>query len=172
MSSRKLFLSWFLIVNLMALATVIGIKLGAVGWIHTQDPTYISFGTIALCWAATVYCGPLAWNADRTISRGRDALDNLPKLYGRIKNAKFAKDMCPFLGLLGTVIGLIMMLVNFQKAGAEITQESLRAILVNLGTALVTTAVGMICGALLWIQSHMTEVSLETYENETLPEAQ
>jgi len=174
MTGKKLFLQWLLIAVLMGIATVIGIILHIPRWIMERDPTFISFCTIALCWAATLYGGPSALRIGATIARPdsiRD-LSGLPELYARIKNAKFAANLCPFLGLLGTIVGLIQALENFKRAGAVVNQEAMHQILVNLGTALVTTEVGMVCGALLWLQYHLVETDLETYEALYDPKAQ
>jgi len=161
---KRLFLTWLLMASLMLVATVIGIRLHAIRWIHEQDPTFISFTTIVLCWVATFYVGPTAWHVGHVIHD--DKSKQLPSMYARIKNIKFAMNLCPFLGLLGTVVGLIMALENFKRNGSTVNQESLHAILVNLGTAMVTTAVGMICALFLWVQYHPIETQLETYEAE------
>jgi biopolymer transport protein ExbB/TolQ len=74
-------------------------------------------------------------------------------------------EACTSLGLLGTVIGLILTTGAFKGidvANYESIKHALVAIASGIGTALITTMVGLICALCLQIQLAVTREKWRT----------
>lgn len=135
------FIRWWTAFSIM-LVTMTTILLAGMGsFIVYSDQSYLSWLIISIWYAASFHLGY--------------------RVYYKRKNTDFAlttyfSELCTSLGLLGTIIGLIMMVVGaFDKIDA-MNQESLRVALstmsLGMGTALVTTLVGLVCALTLQLQ--------------------
>lgn len=156
MIKHKLFLGWALFVSVLAVLSVMAIRIGAIGWIHSSDRTYISFAICVVGYLGTLLMGRQYWRADRVASDS----SSLPDAIRGLRNGRFLSDKCRDLGLLGTIIGFVLILKNF--ASFDATQPDqlstlIRSVGSNLGTAFVTTLAGLVASILLDAQCHILE---------------
>lgn len=183
MHSKRLFLQWSLTVSLIAVGSVIVAVLGGFDLAWSLDGTKISFLIMGLFVVASGYCGVLAWRIDVALdtkrlqdlaaSSGTSVSARRPLKFGaflketanQAEHGWLAIGWCEKLGLLGTVIGFIMMLIHGFHGFAPTNQADIQHLLDRLSygmsTAFVTTLVGIVCGMLLELQFHMLDRSLE-----------
>jgi len=142
-------LRWWLMVVLISIMGWLSVHVGIIGDIVESDITYISFLIIAMFIYFTIQTGILTYQA---------SIETESYYIYREKSdiGWFVVGIMPVLGMLGTVIGFIYMLLscfqtadigNIAKLPMMISKMS-----VGMGTALYTTATGLICGLLLRIQ--------------------
>lgn len=146
MSKQTLFVRWW--VMALAMATIIAsiLMMGGFGFLLDNDVTYLSFVIMAVFFTFTGYYG---YRLYRGQGLGQGVME-------------YGENLCTSIGLLGTVIGLIMM-VKGAFAGIDVNdQESIKTALVamssGIGSALVTTLVGLISAVLIGIQRKVVEV--------------
>lgn len=133
------FVRWWITFSIMIIAMTTTLIGGIGSFIVASDQTWLSWGILAVFLGASGHLGYL--------------------IKGKSKNfdvTEYFAEMCTSLGLLGTIIGLILMIVG-AFADLDITnQESIKQALVSMssgiGTALVTTLVGLVCALALRFQ--------------------
>lgn len=135
------FVRWWVVCSVTTIAVVTALFVGLGEFIANSDKTYLSwlilslfFGTSALLGYKVYYHGS---KADFSV-------------------VEYFIETCTALGLLGTIIGLIMMIVgafsNLDVSNQGAMQEALASMSSGVGTALVTTLVGLISAILLRLQ--------------------
>ena len=146
MSKQTLFVRWW--VMALAMATIIAsiLAMGGFSFLLENDVTYLSFVIMSVFFIFTGYYG---YRLYRGQGLGQGVME-------------YGENLCTSIGLLGTVIGLIMM-VKGAFAGIDVNdQESIKSALVamssGIGSALVTTLVGLISAVLIGIQRKVVEV--------------
>lgn len=146
MSKQTLFVRWW--VMALAMATIIAsiLAMGGFSFLLENDVTYLSFVIMSVFFVFTGYYG---YRLYRGQGLGQGVME-------------YGENLCTSIGLLGTVIGLIMM-VKGAFAGIDVNdQESIKSALVamssGIGSALVTTLVGLISAVLIGIQRKVVEV--------------
>lgn len=133
------FLRWLLIVIPVTVVAIIAGFLGLYQSIYENDKSWISFSVLAMFVAQSALIGY------RTLTLS-------------LKGTQFGwmvSDMCLTLGMIGTIVGFLMMLVGgFSVQGGDTAgiQALLARFSVGLGTALYTTLVGLICSMLIKLQ--------------------
>lgn len=135
------FVRWWVTFSIMFVAMTTTLLAGMASFIVYSDQSYLSWLTLAVWYAASFHLGY--------------------KVYYQRGKTDFAlttyfTETCTSLGLLGTIVGLVMMVVGaFEKIDPS-NQESLRIALstmsLGMGTALVTTLVGLVCAITLQLQ--------------------
>ena len=142
-------LRWWLMVVLISIAGWVSVRSGVIMDIAESDITWISFLILTVFVYFTVRTG--IWTYQASIET-----ESWHIFYEKSDVGWFAVGLMPLLGMIGTVIGFIYMLLscfqavdagNVAKLPMMISQMS-----IGMGTALYTTAVGLICGLLLRIQ--------------------
>jgi len=141
MGIKDPFVRWWITFSIMIVAMTTTLLAGMGKFIVYSDQSYLSWITIAIWYAASFHLGY--------------------KISHKRENADFAlttyfTELCTSLGLLGTIVGLVMMVVGaFDRIDVS-NQESLRVALstmsLGMGTALVTTLVGLVCALTLQFQ--------------------
>jgi len=146
MSKQTLFVRWW--VMALAMATIIAsiLAMGGFSFLLENDVTYLSFVIMSVFFIFTGYYG---YRLYRGQGLGQGVME-------------YGENLSTSIGLLGTVIGLIMM-VKGAFAGIDVNdQESIKSALVamssGIGSALVTTLVGLISAVLIGIQRKVVEV--------------
>lgn len=158
MKNRKLFLRWATLVALVLAGCGISAQLGLFGAMLDADATRLTVVTIALFAVATGWTGFQAWRLDALRDAGaapNAAKPDLKEADIASEDLPHAWNLCELLGFLGTVIGLVMMLSQFNELIAADTKDIgpfLSRAVYGLGTAFVTTIVGYVCSLLLRIQ--------------------
>lgn len=129
---------WIIFASICIILTTV-LKAGFAAFILSADITFISWIILGVLAIGSVYIGRLAKSGEINSSLNR-----------------YFMDTCTSLGLLGTVIGLIIMVVGAFTNIDVNSQESIRASLLamssGIGSALVTTLVGLVSAMLLKLQ--------------------
>ena len=144
------FLKWWLLITL----TVVGLSIAAyfnfIQFLYAHDLTKLSVAILALFAATTSVIGYKLWK-ERDVKK---------KKYG-YDVEWFVSEMMISLGMIGTVIGFIYMLYSvFSSLNITDTmavQESLGKMAQGMGTALLTTLVGLVSSVLIKSQLVMVE---------------
>lgn len=162
---KRLFLRWALFANLVLVMLAIFYQLGWISLIYTMDSTKLSFLILAVFFAALAYCGDLAWRADKLSESKLISQAAVQGLEIRSEHGWFAAEICEKLGLTGTVLGFVMMLVggfqSFDGADPQSIQNLLKQLSSGMSTAFITTLVGVICNIILSIQYHALDNHLK-----------
>ena len=144
------FLKWWLLITL----TVVGLSIAAyfnfIQFLYAHDLTKLSVAILALFAATSSVIGYKLWK-ERDVKK---------KKYG-YDVEWFVSEMMISLGMIGTVIGFIYMLYSvFSSLNITDTmavQESLGKMAQGMGTALLTTLVGLVSSVLVKSQLVMVE---------------
>ena len=144
------FLKWWLLITL----TVVGLSIAAyfnfIQFLYAHDLTKLSVAILALFAATTSVIGYKIWK-ERDVKK---------KKYG-YDVEWFVSEMMISLGMIGTVIGFIYMLYSvFSSLNITDTlavQQSLGKMAQGMGTALLTTLVGLVSSVLVKSQLVMVE---------------
>jgi len=143
---NKEFLRWWILLCVMIVAVGGAMSVGGLSFLSENDSTGISWVILSILLGGTVFYGyRLAINENL----GQGVMDYLAEL-------------CTSLGLLGTVIGLIMMIGGAFEGLDVSNQESVKGALIamstGIGTALTTTLVGLSSSLLLGLQKKFVEI--------------
>lgn len=137
MVKYKNFLQWWLLIVLISLGGYALCRYGVFDLIIETDITKITFIIIALFIG---FSGKIGYEIFQLCKKGYGDYNITPILRWT--------DRLPVLGIIGTVIGLIYLF-----SSAEIGYSNTTIILKGMGTALYTTAAGLICKLLLDLQA-------------------
>ena len=153
-------LYWWLLFILLSFGTTILVLTGVFQKICDVDVTRISFLIYAIFIYFSIRTGVDTYLMCK-ISNFYDQQSLLKIIQGRIKLGWFMSNMLLTLGMIGTVIGFIYMLTT---CFVEITPDNIGAMKsviskmsIGMGTALYTTAIGLISSALLRLQLYNLE---------------
>lgn len=133
------FLRWLLIVVPLTVVAIFAHFFGFYQSIYESDKSWISFTVLGIFTLASIWTG---YQTKQLSLKGSQFL-------------WMVSDMCLTLGMIGTIVGFLMMLVggfSIQSGDAAGIQALLARFSVGLGTALYTTLVGLICSMLLKLQ--------------------
>ena len=170
MSQKTLFLRWIFMLSIILMFTAWVFSIGYFQWINKVDATKISFLIMAVFAVMTVYCGVLTWEASKLLDKSSCAiypadLHRLYKIENQIEHGSFAINLCEKLGLTGTILGLIFMLVNgfskFKFGDPQAMAQLWDILIFGLATAFVTTLVGIVCSILLGFQYHSLATAIK-----------
>jgi hypothetical protein len=149
---KKHFLRWWLMVCLMVVGAVLMQIYGMWEILNNSDVTKISFLILFLFVIFTIKTGI------RTYSPTKED-------YKKIRTIEFFADKFLVLGMIGTVVGFIYMLricfVGINAANPATMQAALVKMSFGMGTALFTTAAGLICSLLLKFQLFNLQQAIE-----------
>lgn len=136
------FVRWWTTFSIMFVAMTTTLMAGMGSFIVRSDQSYLSWLTIAIWYAASFHLGYKVYHK-------REKTDFTLTTY--------FTETCTSLGLLGTIIGLVMMVVGAFDKIDPTNQQSLNIALstmsLGMGTALVTTLVGLVCAITLQLQT-------------------
>ena len=174
---RRLFLLWTLLFTLLLLITGYAQYFGYFSQLNDLDTTKLSFVVLGLFAVMMIYCGKLMWQADEGLERLTKAKDPalplqlLSKIENKANHVWLAIAYCEKLGLLGTFIGILVVMIggfsslNIESATLEELLKELPKLLLYLGpgvgTALITTIVGVVCAMLLALPHHILVNTIE-----------
>ena len=154
----KIWLRWWLLFVLIALGSTVLYLSEILYKINQADITRISFLIYAVFGYFSVRTGMDTYltckHTARWINSQENRLENL--VIKHIETGWFAANILLTLGMIGSVIGFIYMLttcfVDIEPGNIESMRELLAEMSVGMGTALYTTAAGLICSLLLKLQ--------------------
>lgn len=135
------FVRWWVSFSVIAVAMITTLLAGMGSFIAAGDKTFLSWLVLAIFFGGSLHLG------HKVRVKGHNS-DQSTTVY--------FIETCTTLGLLGTIIGLIMMIVgaftNIDVANQASIKAALVAISSGIGTALITTLVGLVCAILLRLQ--------------------
>ena len=140
------FVRWWILACAM-MTVVSGVFLaGGARFLSENDSTGLSWVIVAILASGSAYYGVRLYRGENL---GQGVMDYL-------------SELCTSLGLLGTVIGLIVMISgafgNLNIEDPESLKSSLVAMSSGIGTALTTTLVGLTSSILLGLQKRFFEI--------------
>ena len=147
------FLRWWLLVSLMVI-TFVGLHIiGVIDTVYNVDVTKLSFLIIGVLSVMSVKCGYDTFKLTATSITSEKDIDDL---YATAELGWFSADFCLTLGMIGTVAGFIFMLstsfATIDVSNVNSLQNVLTKMSAGMGTALYTTAAGLISSAFLILQ--------------------
>jgi hypothetical protein len=160
--NKNLILKWWLFFSVTCLG-VVGLFLSDIIYkINDADVTKISFLIGILFIGCSVRIGKhIAWFGKRK----HFTQEMFDDLCGKQEDGWFAADMFFTLGMIGTVLGFIYMLstafAQINVSQVESLQEALTNMSMGMGTALYTTASGLICSMLLKLQLYFFQKEID-----------
>ena len=169
---HALFLRWWFIITLTVVVAAIAGVFGIYQDIWDKDATKLSFVIFAIFGFMSLWCGVKTFilshishhlPTDKVYYGGR-----LDKVSSQEEIGWFTSDMCLNIGMIGTVIGFIMMLVGFTQVDVgdvKSVQTLLGSMSGGMSTALYTTLVGLIASQLLKIQYFNLQRGIEEAES-------
>lgn len=144
----KKFMAWWVSVLLIATGIFWAYFFGLVHTVWTADETYITSLIALIFVACNVKLGTIAYQI------GDPDYWDTETFKKRLETLWFMSEQLMALGMMGTVIGLIMMLstTSVGSIDAGSMQSVLSGMWKSMGLALYTNAVGLACSILLKLQ--------------------
>lgn len=142
------FLEWWVVLLVQGSGLLLCQYFGLFEWVWEQDKTKISYLILFIWSMVTLYCGRLSFLADK----------NKLTTYEVEQKSElgwFSADILISLGMLGTVIGLLLMMSGIDLSASKnvlAAQEMLKTMSLGMSTAMITTACGIIFGNLIKLQ--------------------
>lgn len=134
------FLQWWILFLLQL--SLIGIcqYFNLLEWVWNNDATKISILILGLWLFATIQTGFYTYKYEI-------GQINKKTLEKKLEDGWFVSDQCLSLGMLGTVIGFLLMMGSITTStDVDSIKTMLGTMSSGMGTALITTAIGMILG--------------------------
>ena len=145
---QQAFLRWWLIVCLMVGGAYGLFQFGKLQYIFEVDQSGLSILIFAIFGILTSWVGWMTYKAGKGAAPTETQIDD----------AYFAADAMTALGLIGTIVGLIMILgpafANIDVSNASTIEEAIKLMTQGMGTALITTLVGSCCSLISKLQIH------------------
>jgi hypothetical protein len=150
---KRPFLRWWLLVSLIVITFVGLYSTGILADIYSVDVTKLSFLIVGILAAMSFKCGYDTYKLTSVkISSERD----IDEIYATAELGWFTSDFCLTLGMIGTVAGFIFMLstafATVDVSNVSSLQNVLTKMSAGMGTALYTTAAGLVSSAFLKLQ--------------------
>lgn len=141
-----IFLRWWLLFCVYVIGAIALYKFELFQALYQMDQSKLSFLIIGIFALISPYIGYLTYR----LSKGLDVEEF------KVENCWFFANECQTIGLIGTVIGFLIMLssafIGIDVADVSSVQAALEAMTIGMGSALLTTLVGMVCGVLIKMQ--------------------
>lgn len=140
------FLRWWLMVCLMGFGLFGLFQFEKLQYILDTDQSGISILIFAIFGMLTSWIGWMTYQANK----GNLATEQ------KIDDAYFFADSMTALGLIGTIVGLIMILgpafANIDVSDSSTIEAAIKLMTQGMGTALITTLVGSVCSLISKLQ--------------------
>lgn len=140
------FLRWWLMFCVFAIGAFTLQKFELFEALYHADQSKLSFLIMGIFILITPYIGYLTYRLSK----------NLDVEPFKIENCWFFANECQTIGLVGTVIGFLIMLssafVGMDVSDVASVQQALETMTIGMGSALLTTLVGMVSGLLIKMQ--------------------
>lgn len=157
MLTYKKFMAWWVSVLLIGTGIFWAYFFGLVHTVWEADETYITSLIAIIFLVCNLKLGAIAFHID---SPKYWDMDTIKK---RLESLWFMSEQMMALGMLGTVIGLIMMLAT--TTVGSIDAGSMQSVLAGMwkamGLALYANAVGLVCSILLKLQVYYIGYGLD-----------
>jgi hypothetical protein len=145
----KFFLRWWLLIVLTGVGVVIANYFNMIEFVWNNDFTKLSFVIAAIFTLTSVVIGYKMFESSRSTT------------YLSYEKEWLASEHLLSLGLLGTVIGMLYTFLgafeNLDISNTDAAQQVISAMASGLGSAMVTTACGLVFSMILKAQLVMAE---------------
>lgn len=177
MKTYTAFLRWCIYFNLICVGLVILYFFDIFQMLYEADITKISFFIIFLFFIFTIRAGIDTFRINKymkeyheDINRSKQGLiKQIKEQYQKNEVRWFIAGVFTKLGMLGTVIGLVYVLnksfINVDFSNVDTMKNTISIMAQGMGTALYTTATGLIFRILLDMQSFNIEQVLDRLKN-------
>ena len=150
---KQPFLRWWLLISIIVI-TFVGLYVtGIIEQVYSVDVSKLSFLIFGLMAFMSVKCGYDTYRLTATDIKTEKDID---KIYATAELGWFTSDFCLTLGMIGTVAGFIFMLstafATIDVSNVNSLQNVLTKMSAGMGTALYTTAAGLVSSAFLKLQ--------------------
>lgn len=161
MAQKMYFIRWLVIACITLAGLFMLWEIGMVARIWNQDASCLSGVILVFFFFVSGYLGLATYRSPRGLGFSCEEI------------GWFSSELCMGLGMVGTIVGLIMMLSGFEGLDAtnvKSVQQLLTELGGSLGTALYTTLTGLACGINMKIQTfnlslaNKTDGSLEEFD--------
>ncbi len=168
---KKLFLRWAL-VTMVALAIIAAtLLLGKDSLLALNAVGKAMAGVIVLIYlASTIYSGILCWRTDKAFDLmqhyGAAGRKMLAELRHKAEHVNFAQEICPYVGLLGAVTGIFVLMTTGLSGSTDPARikEVIAASLLGIGIAFVPTITGIFFKIILSTQYYMLVHAIDAKE--------
>jgi len=163
MHKFNVFLRWVLYFSIILLGTFAAFTTGTVEKVNDLDFTKLSFVIYSLFMGCSIYTGFLTYK----ICKKSNEITNSEITDFEHKNGNnwFMSEAMFTLGMIGTVAGFIAVLsskfTGINPNDINSTKAALSGMSAGMGTALYTTATGLICSLLLKFQAYNVSYFLD-----------
>jgi len=132
---------WWVVFSIVMVSVTSALTAGLASFITSNDKTHLSWLIVAIFIGASIHLGYIVFHKG---------------VEGKFGATVYLAEVCTSLGLLGTIIGLILMISN-AFMGLDVSDQAslsgaLMAMSSGLGVALTTTLTGLSCSLLLSVQ--------------------
>ena len=144
-------LRWLITFTLICVGMALVFTTGLAGAVNKADVTKISFVICGLFFYYSLWAGLVNYR----LYKAKKNITKQTKKF--LEKTKFISGIFLDLGMIGTVIGFIYMLSSsfgsIDVSNTTSLHMALKTMAVGMGTALYTTATGLICSVLLRLQT-------------------
>lgn len=158
---RALFLKWC-VINLVS-TTVILVATVLVG-LHLRNVSGWTIGFAALIGVvylvAEIHACRISWNTDTVIETGQRTLE-LKLVRHSARSINIAANVCPLIGLLGTLIGIIISMGGLDAATVNDFEQAKHAAMSGVGVAMISTASGVYAAIVLIVVHSVIKHSID-----------
>ena len=157
---------WWIIFSVSIIAMTTTLFGGMAKFIWKYDQTYLSWGILGVYLIGSfilffVTKGLQNKTKNDELSQNKEYCRKVLRDGPHFGTVNYCIDTLTSLGLLGTIIGLILMVVgafsNLDISNQDSVQQALVGISSGVGTALITTLTGLVCAILLRLQLVVTK---------------
>ncbi len=161
MKRKTLFLKWC-VINLVS-TTVVAVAL-ILGASHLKNVSLwtIGFaGIIGIVYGvAVIYACGISWKTDSVLESGNSKLALRIARHASLP-IEVAANLCPLIGLLGTIIGVIVAMGGIESATATSFDQSKSEALSGAGVALISTAAGVYACLILIVEHYVIKHAID-----------
>jgi len=147
-----IFWKWWTSIVLVGASVFAGsYYLNIVSFVLENDPTYITVGIAALFVITTLWIGTLSWR----VQNGTKLSEN------NTMPTWFIADAVMSIGMVGTLLGFLIVLTsafqNVDTSDTQAMQDVIGQLASGMGTALLTSLMGLVSSVILKFQLVMLE---------------
>jgi hypothetical protein len=167
---KWLFLKWCLINILTGVILYFSVQLGSSQVNNLSLVGKLMVDVIIFLYiVTTIYCGYLCWQTDTILENLEDAAHDSPyrydlkkklfKLNHQADHISFASNECPYIGLLGAIIGIYYFMTGSAGLGGAPDPAHIKEVMSNalvaIGIAFIPTITGIFFRSILSWEHHM-----------------
>lgn len=155
------FLKWWLFFTMVCVGAIFVYHTGFFGVLWEKDASYLSWIIFGVFTFFSTLCGVTIFRLCYSPPKDKKTFQD----YLRQEEVGwFFSEFCLTLGMIGTIVGFVFMLSGFE--GIDMAKpQTIQSLLSDLGksmaTALYTTLIGLVCGAMLKIQYFILSLELQ-----------